>query len=68
KGPFVISKLQKQIGEEGWQSFMCDLSRDFNGKILSYNEFQDELLKHDTSGGVLVLLHKLMTEKGVPAE
>jgi hypothetical protein len=42
---------------------MRDLCLDFNGKILSFNEFQDELLKHDTSGGVLDLLHKLMTEK-----
>jgi hypothetical protein len=68
KGPFVISKLHKQMGELRWRSFLQDLYNDFRGRILTYDEFRGCISKHDTSGGTLALLNRLMTQKGMPKE
>jgi hypothetical protein len=68
KGPFVISKIHKQMGEQRWGSFSRDLYNNFRGRILAYDEFQDCISKHDTNGGTLALLNRLMTQKGMPEE
>jgi len=68
KGPFVISKLHKQMGEESWRTFLQYLYRNFAGKILTYDEFRSSLSKHDASGRTLLLLNRLMTQKGIPEE
>jgi len=66
KGPFVISKLHKQMGDEQWRGFLRSLYRDFQGKILTYDEFRRYISKHDKDGNTLALLNNLMTQKGIP--
>ena len=68
KGPLVISKLHIQLGDNQWKALLLDLYRDFLGKILTYDEFQIYVSKHDKSGSCLALLNRLVTEKGIPKE
>jgi hypothetical protein len=68
KGPFVISKLHTQLGDDQWKAFLHDLYKEFLGKILTYGEFRTYVSKHDKSGTGLTLLNKLVTQKGIPKE
>jgi hypothetical protein len=68
KGPFVISKLHKQFGDEAWRAFLQDLYKGFLGKILKYDEFLSCVSKHDKNGDGLKLLNMLTTQKGIPTE
>lgn len=65
KGPFVLSKIEKDIGHKKWLSFLGDLYQTFHGKILTYDEFKKYLAKYDENGHTLTLLNHLMTEKGI---
>jgi hypothetical protein len=68
KGPFVISKLHKQLGDDQWRDLLRDIYKDFLGRILTYDQFRECVSKHDKDGHALTLLDKLMTGKGFPAE
>jgi hypothetical protein len=68
KGPFVIDKLRKQMGDEQWEMLLRDIYRNCLGKILTYDEFRSCVSKHDKSGNSLTLLNRLMTNKGIPEE
>jgi hypothetical protein len=68
KGPLVISRLHRQLGNDEWNALLQDLYREFLGKILTYGEFRNHVSKHDKSGNSLTLLNKLMTQKGIPGE
>ena len=43
KGPFVLSKIEKDLGRKKWLSFLGDLYQTFRGKILTYDEFKKNL-------------------------
>jgi hypothetical protein len=65
KGPFVLSKIEKDLGRKKWLSFLRDLCQTFRGRILTYDEFKKYLAKYDENGHTLTLLNHLMTEKGI---
>ena len=66
KGPYVLSKVENEIGKNRWLKFLKDLYGYFHGKIMTYNDFNTSLDKHDPNGRVIKLFNKLMTEKGLP--
>jgi hypothetical protein len=68
KGPLVISKLHRQLGDDQWKALLRDLYREFLGKILTYDEFLSYISKHDKGGSSLTLLNRLMTQKGIPED
>ncbi|MDP3150234.1 MAG: hypothetical protein Q8N83_14020 [Ignavibacteria bacterium] len=68
KAPFVLSKIEKELGRDKWLLFIRNLYHSFHGKILSFEEFSKSLAKYDANGDVLTLLNKLMTGKGMPIE
>jgi len=41
KGPYVLHNLRSKMGDDNWRKFIKALSVDFNGKILTYNDFQN---------------------------
>ncbi len=68
KGPFVLSKIQKAMGDEKWLLFLQNLYEHFRGRILTYAEFEKHISKYDVNGNVLALLNQLITQKGMPDE
>lgn len=68
KGPFVLSKIEKSLGNEKWLSFLRGLYQTYRGKILTYDEFKEYLMKYDEDGHTLDLLNRLMIEKGISKE
>ena len=68
KGPFVINKIYKAMGDEKWLSFLQNLYNSFRGKILTYDEFEDQISSYDENGIILALLKKLISQKGMPEE
>ena len=68
KGPYVISKLHRQFGDERWKAFLQDLYKGFLGKILTYDDFMSCVSRHDRNGEGLALMNMLTTQKGMPRE
>jgi len=68
KGPYVISKLHRQFGDDGWKAFLQDLYKGFLGKILTYDDFMNCVSRHDKNGEGLALMNMLTTQKGLPRE
>lgn len=68
KGPFVLSKINKAMGDEKWLLFLQDLYKSFRGKILTYDNFEKYISKYDVDGNILTLLTQLITQKGMPEE
>ncbi len=68
KGPFLFSKIQKEMGEKKWLSFLQNIYKSFRGKILTYEEFEKYISAYDENGNALSLLKKLVTHKGLPEE
>jgi hypothetical protein len=66
KGPFVLSKIENEIGRDNWRAFLTDLYQAFCGKIMTYNDFKIFMQKYDKTGRALILFEKLMSEKGMP--
>jgi len=66
KGPYVVDLVRKQLGDENWDKFIKDIYKNFLGKILTYDEFVSYLSKYDQSGKAVVMLNKLVSEKGIP--
>ncbi len=68
KGPYVIEITRKQIGSENWKMFIKEFYREFKGKIATYNDFVECLLRYDPTGYSTVTLAKMLSEKGLPEE
>ena len=68
KGPFVLSKIHKAMGDKKWLSFLQNLYKSFRGKILTYDEFEKQTSRYDENGSILTLLKKLITQKGIPEQ
>ena len=68
KGPYVIDKVRRQIGDENWDKFLKEIYKDFKGKILTYDEFINYLSKYDRDGTAVVKLNKMVSEKGLPED
>ncbi len=66
KGPYVIDKVRRQIGDENWEQFIQAIYKDFKGRILSYNEFINYLSRYDRDGTCVLKLEKMLSEKGLP--
>ncbi len=68
KGPYVLNKIENKMGGEKWLSFLQNLYKSFCGKILTYNEFENYISKYYKNENIVTLLHKLVTQKGMPEE
>ena len=68
KGPYVIDKVRRQIGDENWDKFIKDIYQNFKGKILTYDEFLKYLSKYDSDGKAIAKLNKMVSEKGLPKD
>jgi hypothetical protein len=68
KGPYVIDKVRRQVGDENWDKFIKDVYNNFKGKILTYDEFINYLSKYDRDGIAVAKLKKMVSEKGLPAD
>ncbi len=68
KGPFIINRIVKKMGNEKWLSFLHNLYKTFYGKILSYNEFEKSISAYDDTGTILTLLKQSIEQKGMPEE
>ena len=68
KGPFVLNKIYKAMGNENWLAFLQNLYESFRGKILTYDEFEKQISRYDEDGSILVLLKNLISQKGMPEE
>jgi hypothetical protein len=68
KGPYIIDKLRRQIGDENWEKFIKGIYKDFKGRILTYDEFINYLSRYDKDGTAVLKLKKMMSEKGLPEE
>lgn len=66
KGPFILSKIENEMGRENWKSFLADLYLSFCGKIMTYDDFTLYMKKYDNTERALILFEKLMSEKGMP--
>ncbi|MBS4035308.1 MAG: hypothetical protein KGZ85_12635 [Ignavibacterium sp.] len=65
KGPFILNKIEGEMGRDNWKSFLADLYLAFFGKIMTYEDFKNYMKKYDETGKVLILFEKLMSEKGM---
>ncbi len=68
KGPYILSKIHKEMGDENWITFLRELYKSFSGKIITFETFTDYLAKNDKTGDATKLLVKLMNEKGLSGE
>ena len=68
KGPFVLSKINKAMGNEKWLLFLQDIYKSFRGKILTYDNFEKYISNYDVNGTILTLLTQLITQTGMPEE
>jgi len=68
KGPYVIDKLRRQIGDENWEKLIKDIYKDFKGEILTYDEFINYLSRYDKDGTAVTKLNKMVSEKGLPED
>lgn len=68
KGPYILSKIHRAMGDEKWLSFLQNLYESFRGKILTYDEFENQISRYDEDGIILALLKKLISEKGMPEQ
>jgi hypothetical protein len=50
KGPFILSKIESEMGRDNWKSFLADLYQAFCGKIMTYDDFKLYMQKYDTKG------------------
>ncbi|GBD91662.1 hypothetical protein BMS3Abin04_02394 [bacterium BMS3Abin04] len=65
KGPWILSKIQEQMGEENWITFLKDLYTSSRGKVITFKTFTNYLTKNDKTGNAAKLLLKLVNEKGI---
>src|SRR3972149_7195209 len=68
KGPFLLSKIHKAMGNENWLAFLQNLFKSFRGKILTYDEFEKQIYRYGENGSILALLKKLISQKGMAEE
>lgn len=68
KGPLVIDKVRRQIGNENWEKLIKSIYTDYKGRILTYDEFIKYLAKYDSDGACVSKLQKMLSEKGIPED
>jgi hypothetical protein len=68
KGPYVIDKVRRQVGDENWEELIKDIYKDFKGKILTYDEFINYLSRYDRDGTAVAKLKKMVSETGLPED
>lgn len=66
KGPYILSKLENEIGTTEWLKFLRDLYSSYQGKILTYRDFRAILAGHVKNNRTLIGLENMLGEKGIP--
>jgi hypothetical protein len=67
KGPYIIHKLRKSIGDENWHNLLREMYDNFLGKFFTYHDFEELISKYDDDGTILSSLRKNLTTKGIPS-
>jgi hypothetical protein len=65
KGPYILSKVEEEMGRMQFESFLKLLYETFKGKILTYNDFEKYLGEADDTSRSLNLFRRLMSGKGL---
>jgi hypothetical protein len=65
KGPYVLDKVRREIGDENWNKLIRDIYKDFKGKILYYEDFIKYLSRYDRSGKCVSKFEKMLSETGL---
>ncbi len=68
KGPYVLDKLRRQLGDNKWRGLIKSIYKNFKGRIFTYNDFKDNLSKYDKNGICVLMFEKMLSEKGLPDE
>ncbi|MCJ7497744.1 MAG: hypothetical protein MUO78_06385 [candidate division Zixibacteria bacterium] len=65
KGPYVLDKVRREIGDENWNKLVRDVYKDFKGKILYYGDFIKYLSKYDRERKCVLKFEKMLSETGL---
>jgi len=65
KGPYVLDKVRREIGDENWNKLVRDIYKDFKGKILYYEDFIKYLSRYDRDGKCVSKFEKMLFETGL---
>ncbi|MFQ6002222.1 MAG: hypothetical protein ACE5KJ_00570 [Candidatus Zixiibacteriota bacterium] len=68
KGPYVIDKVHREIGDENWEKLIKDIYKGFKGRIFTYDEFIKYLSKYDQDGTCVLKLEKMVSQTGIPKD
>lgn len=68
KGPYVIDKLRRLIGDKDWENLIKKIYTDFKGKILTFDEFKELLSIYDKDGSCILILEKGLTGINIPED
>jgi hypothetical protein len=66
KGPYILSRVEKELGSSAWKDFIYNLYNLYCGKILTYQNFKEMLSHYDKDGKTVRNFDKMMSEKGLP--
>ncbi len=65
KGPYVLDKVRREIGDENWNKLIREIYKDFKGKILYYEDFIKYLSRYDRDGKCVSKFEKMLSETGL---
>jgi hypothetical protein len=65
KGPYILDKVRREIGDENWNKLVRDVYKDFKGKILYYEDFIKYLSRYDRDGKCVSKFEKMLSETGL---
>jgi hypothetical protein len=68
KGPYLLSLIAEQIGDEAWRKMLRDLYHDFRGRIMTLDDFLLVVGRADSTGAAAGRLERLLSEKGLPTQ
>ena len=68
KGSYILSLIENEMGKENWKLLLKDLYKTYNGKIMTMDDFEEQLAKYDKTSKALSLFKELLSEKGMPEE
>ncbi len=66
KGPYVCDLLRQKIGDDKYYALLRIMYSDYKGRLFSFDNFQNELLKVDPDSTGYKRLQELMTKTGMP--
>jgi len=66
KGPYILSLVEKKMGTKNWELFLKHTYESFSGKIMTLDDFENQLAKYDKNSKTVELLTRLLAEKGMP--